>query len=129
MIATVRQQPGQADLFGGPALSGLRQADDFISIDEERELAKAIDGADLAPFKFGQFEGKRLTASFGWRYDYDTARFEEAASIPDWLLPVRDRAAQYAGHEPGKLVQALVTRYDAGAGIGCARQQSPPLGI
>lgn len=123
MAAEARQLPFLGDLFGGPTLPGFRQADEIIALDEEHALKAEIDGAGLSPFKFGQFEGKRMTASFGWRYDYDSARFEEAPPIPDWLLRIRDRAAQFAGHQPGELVQALVTRYDMGAGIGWHRDR------
>ncbi len=113
----------QADLFGGPALSGFQQEAAIVSPAEEHALAAAIDAAGLASFKFGPFEGKRMTASFGWRYDYETARFEAASPIPDWLLPIRDRAARFARHDPAELVQALVTRYDPGAGIGWHRDR------
>ena len=123
MAAAARQCPAQADLFDSPALSGFHQAEAIITPQEERALAASIDAAGLAPFKFGAFEGKRMTAGFGWRYDYDTARFEAAAPIPDWLLPLRERAARFARHEPAELVQALVTRYDPGAGIGWHRDR------
>jgi len=39
------------------------------------------------------------------------------------LLPLRERAARFAGLEPDQLVQALVTRYDPGAGIGWHRDR------
>ena len=123
MAAAARQCPAQADLFDSPALSGFHQAEAIITPQEERALAASIDAAGLAPFKFGAFEGKRMTAGFGWRYEYDTARFEAAAPIPDWLLPLRERAARFARHEPAELVQALVTRYDPGAGIGWHRDR------
>lgn len=39
----------------------------------------------LQPFQFGQCEGKRRVASFGFRYDYTLRRLEEADPIPEWL--------------------------------------------
>jgi len=39
------------------------------------------------------------------------------------LLPIRARAAAFAGLEPDALVQALLTRYDPGAGIGWHRDR------
>ena len=43
--------------------------------------------------------------------------------MPDWLLPIRDRAAAAAGLAPDALVQALLLRYDPGAGIGWHRDR------
>lgn len=117
----------QPDLFGSPpspleapagVISGLELAGDFLSEAEELDLIARIDGTDLSPFKFQQWEGKRQTASFGWRYDFTTGKIGVAAAFPDWLLPIRDRAAHFADLAPEALVQALLIRYDAGAGIG-----------
>lgn len=114
---------GQSDLFASPGLPGLDYREGAIASQEERALIAAIDASDLAPFRFQGWLGKRLTASFGWSYDFDTARFSPAMPIPDWLLPLRDRAAQFARLEPALLVQALVIRYDPGAGIGWHRDR------
>ena len=46
-----------------------------------------------------------------------------AAPIPDWLLPLRSRAAGFAGLPADALVQVLLTRYDPGAGIGWHRDR------
>jgi DNA oxidative demethylase len=70
------------------------------------------------------FEGarERLTASFGWRYDFDTGSFGPADPIPDWLLPLR-KTAGICAPCPAELVQALVIRYDPGAGTGSRRDR------
>lgn len=111
------------DLFDAPALHGLFYHDDFVSPDEESILIAGIESASLAPFRFQGWLGKRLTASFGWRYDFEDASFRETTPIPDWLLPLRERAAIFAGLVPGDLVQVLLTRYDPGAGIGWHRDR------
>jgi alkylated DNA repair dioxygenase AlkB len=113
----------QTELFDQPRLAGLSQADHIVTPTEERGLIAAIDAAGLSPFRFHGWEGKRLTASYGWRYDFDDASFRPAEPIPDWLLPLRDRAADFIGQEPDELVQALVIRYDPGAGIGWHRDR------
>ncbi len=43
--------------------------------------------------------------------------------MPDWLLPIRDRAARFAGQGLAVLIQALLIRYDPGAGIGWHRDR------
>lgn len=70
------------------------------------------------PFRFQSWEGKRLTASFGWTYDFDTGHLAQGEPLPAWLLSFRDRAARFAGLPVETLVQALLIRYGPGAGIG-----------
>jgi alkylated DNA repair dioxygenase AlkB len=111
------------DLFPASAPAGLAYREDFISEEEERALIAAIKAAPLAPFRFQGWLGKRLTASFGWHYDFDRAEFAPTFPIPEALLPVRDRAAAFAGLPPDELVQALLIRYDPGAGIGWHRDR------
>lgn len=106
------------DLFDTPGVAGLDYRDDFLGKNEERALIARIGATDLSPFKFQQWTGKRLTHSYGWRYDFESGRFAPAEPIPDWLAPVKMRAAAFAGLAPDELVQALLIRYDPGAGIG-----------
>jgi alkylated DNA repair dioxygenase AlkB len=117
----------QTDLFGkapAPALPpGLSHADDIIDAAEERALIARLEGIAVTPFRFQGWLGKRLTASFGWRYDFDDASFGPTEPIPDFLWPLRDRAARFAGLAADDLVQALVVRYDPGAGIGWHRDR------
>lgn len=108
----------QMDMFAEPLLPGLDYARDFLTPAEEAALIARIDTEPLAPFRYQQWTGKRLTHSFGWSYDFETGHFGPTDPLPDWLLPTRDRAAGFAGLEPDALVQALLIRYDAGAGIG-----------
>ena len=105
-------------LFDDTALPGLASADAFVTPAEETALTAHIDDVGLSPFKFQQWTGKRLTRSFGWSYDFETGRVAPADPIPSWLEPVRARAAHFAGLRPADLIQALVIRYDPGAGIG-----------
>jgi alkylated DNA repair protein (DNA oxidative demethylase) len=111
------------DLFPASAPAGLAYAENFLSQIEEEALIALIECAGLAPFRFQGWLGKRLTASFGWHYDFDSAMFGPAKPIPGALLPVRDRAAAFAGLASDDLVQALLIRYDPGAGIGWHRDR------
>jgi len=62
----------QLALFKGlpPEPEGFRYAADFVSPALEQRLVARIRALPLQPFQFGQFEGKRRVASFGFRYDY-----------------------------------------------------------
>jgi alkylated DNA repair dioxygenase AlkB len=108
----------QPDLFGQPLVPDLKTGEAIVGHEEEAELIARIDAEALAPFRFQGWPGKRLTHSFGWSYDFEDGRFAPAEPIPPWLLPLRDRAARFAGLASDALVQALLIRYDPGAGIG-----------
>lgn len=111
------------DLFDTASVPRLAQAEDLVTSAEEAALIARIDATGLEPFRFQGWLGKRLTRSFGWHYDFDTARFAATEPLPDWLLPLRARAAAFAGLAPDDFVQALLIRYDAGAGIGWHRDR------
>lgn len=112
------------DLFtDGPIVPGFAYSSQFISQDEEEALIAHIGEIALSPFRFQGWLGKRLTATFGWRYDFDDASFGPAEPMPDWLLPLRDGAAAFAGLDPAELTQASINRYDPGAGIGWHRDR------
>jgi len=113
----------QPELFAPPLLPGLLQVENVLTPVEEQRLIGLIDTVELSPFQFHGWLGKRLTASFGWRYDFDDASIQPAAPIPDWLLPLRERSAQIAGLRPDQFVQSLLVRYDPGAGIGWHRDR------
>jgi alkylated DNA repair dioxygenase AlkB len=110
-------------LFADPVIPGLELREHFISEEEEGELIARIDDLGLSPFRFQGWTGKRLTRSFGWRYDFDDASFTQSEPIPDWLLPLRERAADLADLAPADFAHALVVRYDPGAGIGWHRDR------
>ena len=110
-------------LFDTPLIAGLRYEEALISEAEERALLDRLEPLDLAPFRFHGFLGNRRTQSFGWRYDFEDASFTPAEPIADWLLPVRQRAADFAGLQAEDFVHVLLARYDPGAGIGWHRDR------
>jgi alkylated DNA repair protein (DNA oxidative demethylase) len=113
--------PVQGGLFGGP--EGLSVRDEFVSRTEEAGLLAHAATLPFKPFEYQGWLGKRETVSFGWRYDFNQGRVEAAPPIPDFLLPLRERAAQFAGLDAAAFEQALVIRYGAGAGLGWHRDR------
>lgn len=110
-------------LFYMPLIEGLRYEQSVISEAEERALIDHLATIDLSPFRFHGFLANRKTRSFGWRYDFEDASFTPAEPLPDWLGPLRQRAAAFAGLEPDDFVHVLIARYDPGAGIGWHRDR------
>ena len=60
---------------------------------------------------------------FGLRYDYDRRAVVEAAPIPDFLMPLRDKVAAFAGRPASAFAQVLINEYREGAGIGWHRDK------
>ena len=110
-------------LFADPFVPGLDLRPDFITDAEEGSLIEEIEALGLSPFRFQGWTGKRLTRTFGWRYDFDDSSFTEAEPIPAWLQPLQAKAAAFAGLAVEDFAHALVIRYDPGAGIGWHRDR------
>jgi DNA oxidative demethylase len=119
--------PGQLALFPdvSPALPvpGLGFVTEAVDPPLEADLQQQIDATGLTPFEFGQWEGKRLTVSYGSAYDFTRARPVPAPPLPDWLAELRARLAPQVGRDPTDFAQALLIRYDPGAGIGWHRDR------
>jgi len=114
----------QGNLFDVEATPpGLAFRQEFVSADEATALLAEAERLPFAPFQFHGWTGNRETVSFGWRYDFGQARIEAAPPIPEFLLPLRARASDFMRLEPAALEQALVIRYDVGAGIGWHRDR------
>jgi DNA oxidative demethylase len=100
---------------------GFRYAPAFITSDEERALVGAIEAIEFSRVEMRGAVAKRRTAHFGWTYGYDARSSQPGVPVPAFLLPLRARAAAWAGITPDDLGEALVTEYPAGAGIGWHR--------
>jgi len=89
----------QPDLFAtAPALPpGMVYRPDFVTAEEEAELADWLSGLAFAPFQFHGYEGRRQVFSFGWQYDFSRSHLLKAEDIPPQLEPLRRRAAALAG--------------------------------
>ena len=115
----------QPALFESPPdlPEGLRYVPGLISPGEERALLDKLPGLPFKEFEFHGFLGKRRTVSFGWHYDFNGGGLKHAGELPDFLKPLRRRAAEFAGLNPTALEHALVIEYKPGAGIGWHRDR------
>jgi alkylated DNA repair dioxygenase AlkB len=119
-------QQAHADLFEvTPRLpAGFKYQPELISQDEELALVRRIEPLPLKEFEFQGFFGKRRIVSFGWRYDFNGGGLQKTEDMPDFLLPVRGKAAAFADLEPGDLQQVLLTEYRPGVQIGWHKDRS-----
>src|SRR5690349_25171247 len=91
---------------------GLVYRPELISLEEEQSLLEQFERLQFEEIVMKGVVARRTAVRYGLGYDYDrrvpTAR---AAPFPDWLEPVRERAAALAGLRSEELVQALLQRY------------------
>jgi len=97
---------------------GFLYRPDLISSEEETALLERVRGLPLREFEFQGYRGKRRVVSFGLHYDFAHTKLEPAAEIPDFLLPLRTKAACFAGLMPEDLPHVLFSEYSIGAPIG-----------
>jgi alkylated DNA repair dioxygenase AlkB len=102
---------------------GLEYRAELASPDEEAELLKYFRELDFREYEFHGYFGKRRVVSFGLHYDTDESAVGDTNDIPGFLLPLRQKAADFARLAPSELQIALVTEYTPGAGIGWHRDR------
>lgn len=114
-----------AQLFDLPPVApdGFAYRAELISAVEERDMAARLAGLAFEPFLFRGYEGRRRVVSFGLKYDFNGPGLVAAEPIPDWLIPIRDRAAAFAGAPAPSFVQLLINEYREGAPIGWHRDR------
>jgi alkylated DNA repair dioxygenase AlkB len=100
---------------------GLIYSGEFISRDEERQLVAAIGDLQFGEIKMHGVVAKRRAMHFGRRYEYESGRVGAAPPVPEFLLPLRERIADFTKCSPAEFVEALISEYAAGAGIGWHR--------
>ena len=117
----------QYSLLAPPLPPGFRYRGGFVSSDDERLLVSGIERLELKRVEMRGGVARRRIAHFGRTYGFDSRRSNPGDPIPAFLLPLRARAAEWAGTAPDALAEALVTEYPEGATIGWHRD-APPFG-
>src|SRR3954467_12922154 len=106
---------------------GLVYREELVSPDEEAALLRELQGLRFDAIVMRGQAARRTARHYGLGYDYESRTPQPGEPIPDWILPVRERAADLAGLEPGTLGEVLVQRYPPGATIGWHRD-APAFG-
>ncbi|MFC3204961.1 alpha-ketoglutarate-dependent dioxygenase AlkB [Aquamicrobium soli] len=115
----------QGDLFGrkDDLPEGFRYQAEVVTADEEAELLGHLQALPFQPFDFHGHLANRQVVSFGLRYDYERRVVVEASEIPRFLIPLREKVAEFAGRPATAFAQILINEYREGAGIGWHRDK------
>jgi DNA oxidative demethylase len=101
--------------------SGLVLRPELLTVAEEADLLAVLGDLHFDPIVMHGQAARRTARHYGLGYDYESRTPQPGEPVPDWLLPVRERAADLAGEAPEELVEILVQRYPPGATIGWHR--------
>ena len=102
-------------------VEGLRYVEDFVSLEEERNLLSFMEALEFREVTMRGQTAKRTVRHFGLDYEYESGALVPAEPLPAPLHPLRERCAQLMERQPEDLAQILVSRYPEGAGIGWHR--------
>jgi DNA oxidative demethylase len=106
---------------------GLVYRPELLTVVEETELLAVLGSLRFDPIVLHGQAARRTARHYGLDYDYEARTPQPGEPVPEWLEPVRGRAAGLAGFEPEELVEVLVQRYPAGSTIGWHRD-APAFG-
>lgn len=114
----VARTPNQI-VFQPPA--GLLYRKEVLTITEEKRLLAILSTLPFEEVRMHGVVAKRRVIHYGWGYAYDSRSIEPTASIPAYLLDVREKLAKVAQLDPATLEEVLISYYPPGAGIGWHR--------
>ncbi len=112
-------------LFEEPLPEGFVHRPDFLTAEEEQALLATIGGLEFREMKMRGVAAKRRIIDYGVKSSFETFKATPGPPIPDFLIPLRDRAARLAGVEATTLAEALITEYSPGAAIGWHKDAHP----
>lgn len=104
-----------------PLPPGFRYIEEWLTATEEETLLRHVEALSFVPIRMRGVTAKRQVVHFGWDYGYESWRITPASPIPDWLMDLRARSADLIEVPVDAMEEALVTRYEPGAGIGWHR--------
>lgn len=100
---------------------GFLYRPEFITTQEEAALLDEIRAMEFSEVRMRGVTARRRVRQFGWRYSFESWTLSEGHELPEFLRPLRARAATLIALPEEDLSEALVTEYPEGATIGWHR--------
>lgn len=114
----------QRDFFpaiGEAFARGYAYEPEFLSKADEAALVTEIARLPLAQAEYKGFLAKRRIMSYGGRYDFSAQKLQAGEPIAPFLLPLRAKAAGWAGCPADDFTHALIAEYPPGTQLGWHR--------
>ena len=100
---------------------GYAYEPEFLSAADEKALIGEIERLSLAQAEYKGFRANRRIMSYGGRYDFSAQQLRSAEPIAAFLLPLRAKAAAWAGCPADDFTHALIAQYPPGSRLGWHR--------
>jgi len=113
----------QAELFD-PSTDlppGFHYQPEFLTPQEEATLLAGIKTLTFQQATYREWQAKRRIVSFGGRYDFTHHALDDAPPIPEFLHPLRERIALWAGVAPFEIHHAMIAEYLPNTALGWHR--------
>ncbi len=104
---------------------GFNYYREFLTIDEENQLLKAIKNIDLHTFMFQGYEAKRKVASFGFDYNFTNRSIKKGNPIPGEFTWLIEKVSRHFDLPDNAFKELLVTEYPVGSVINWHRDAPP----
>lgn len=101
--------------------NGFVYRPEFLTVREEESLIEEFEGLPLVNAPFKEYTARRRIINFGWGFDADTNLPVPGPPLPGFLLPLQRRIAKWLDIPVKRVVEALVTEYQAGTPLGWHR--------
>lgn len=101
-----------------PLITGFTYEPSFLSVEEEDALIERIELERFAPILMRGQRTRRSIVSYGLEFRPHVGSLATAPAVPDYLHPIRNRAAAISGVAPDALAQSLLTKYPRNSDIG-----------
>ena len=100
---------------------GLNYEPEFLGVQQEQDLLQTIGSLPLQEAEYREWKARRRIVSYGGRYDFTHRELGEAPPIPEFLYPLRERIARWAGVVPAHIHHAVIAEYRPGTQLGWHR--------
>ena len=113
----------QAELFGPPTdlPPGFDYQPEFLTAHEEMVLLESIRTLTFQQATYREWQARRRIVSYGGRYDFTHHALGEAPPIPEFLHPLRERVATWAGVASSAIHHAMIAEYLPNTALGWHR--------
>lgn len=115
----------QESFFEGTLPEGFVYRENFISHDEETDLLHKINKLPFTNFEMFGKKAKRRVVSYGYHYNFDSKTLSPGENLLDFIIPLKDRVADFCNTKATAIVEVLFSEYSPGSAIGWHRDVAP----
>ena len=109
------------DLFEPSYPDGLEYRPAFLEPHEEGELLRSFERLAFRQARYKSYTARRRIVSFGSSYDFGENVLQDAPPVPEFLMPLRAKAAAWVGVPAERFTDALIAEYAPGTQLGWHR--------